>query len=200
MNSEPSTGLPGLPPDATQSFVWFLEQERQSPYLSHPDTSPSQNGPPLAGKYPLLSGAGDIVPIPKCPGFALWPPPECVLVFGYCDCRYHKTAAWLNEYYPIEEHADKLAEWTAWHAAERQDAWAKREAAKAHFLGQYIRDFEVALGVVGYAMDMSGPDLLEWKDATSTTWRAKLEEWVETEEMPRYDSCQSHPYRRECIG
>jgi hypothetical protein len=113
MNSEPLTGLPGLLQDATQGFVWFLEQERQSPYLSDPDTRPSQNGHLLTSKYLLLSGAGDMVLIPKCLGFTLWPPPECVLVFGYCDFRYHQTAAWLKEYYPIEEHANKLVEWTA---------------------------------------------------------------------------------------
>ena len=52
--------------------------------------------------------------------------------------------------------------------------------------------FEVALGVVGYAMDISRVDLLEWKDITRATWWAKLAEWVEREEMSRYDRPQPH--------
>ncbi|KAJ2913333.1 hypothetical protein MD484_g7085, partial [Candolleomyces efflorescens] len=166
-----STTLPGLSPDAATSFLRFLEQERVSRSMN-----------------PGLSMASDPCYHLRAPP-RTGPIPECVRVYGYCDCSYHKTAAWLNEYYPIEERADKLAEWSAWHTAQRLDSCGRRAAAKAQILAEYVQVFEVALGVVGYAMDMTGPEIMEWKEVTRATWQAQLEGWVEREEMARYDRC-----------
>ncbi|KAJ2912089.1 hypothetical protein MD484_g8325, partial [Candolleomyces efflorescens] len=120
-------------------------------------------------------------------GFAVWPPPACVKVFGYCDCDKHMERAWFNTHYRMEDRPAIIAEYQAWQAAERVKTMdGKHRDRKIKGFNRMLAVEEAAYRMAG-ALKMTREERRKWLLDSYEEWEARVDKiaWDEVHEICR---------------
>ncbi|RXW18568.1 hypothetical protein EST38_g7290 [Candolleomyces aberdarensis] len=117
----------------------------------------------------------------------IWPPPEYVKVYGFCDCPDHMLRHWDNPRYPPEVRPRMIELYKTWQKEERRIYAEARATRKKAIMQPKLDGVHRAMSVVARALSLDPEEEARWKQKGMAKWNIKISEKVESTNMKRWD-------------